>query len=46
MKQSKVCEGCENKKDFSTHCFYHWEDKKVCTQYMNKEGNQIYKVRI
>jgi len=42
MKAQEVCKGCENWKEYGLACFYHWEGKRVCTQF-KQNGEEKYR---
>ncbi|MBI2147556.1 hypothetical protein HYU19_03695 [Candidatus Woesearchaeota archaeon] len=33
-----VCEGCLNWERFGKSCWVYWDDKKICTQYLDATG--------
>lgn len=35
-----VCEDCWRYKEFGKKCYYHWNDKKICSAYMDYDDDE------
>jgi len=33
--KNEICKDCVNWKEFSAGCWFHWDDKKECSQFRN-----------